>query len=438
MAADVQGKVGARVRLCGWVDSVTDHQDRRSVVLRDRTGTAVLLVGADAGGGADPAPRREAAIEVTGTVVADGAPDAEGNGGADGPGASGVAVLVEELVESGAVAADLPVGAGSPLEQRLDWRFLDLRRPRNLLVFEVQTTAERAMREYWAEHGFLELHSPKLRPNPNRTGRELFSVPYFDRQAYLVQSPQFYKQMAMAAGFERVFEIGPVFRANPTATNRHDTEFTSVDVEISWVDSDEDVMGFEERWLRHVIGAVRAAHGDEIAERFGVEVNVPEVPFPRVPLEAARRIAEASGPDLAQPPGDLDAAGERALGRHVARVRGHDFVFVTEYPEATRPFYHMRTEPGSPLTRGFDLLWKGMEVTTGSQREHRYDVLVRQAEEHGVPLDPIRYYLDCFRFGCPPHGGFGLGLTRMLMSLLEEDDVRKVTFLHRGPDRLSP
>ncbi len=425
MAADVAKRMDARVRLCGWVDRVTDHQGRRLVVLRDRTGTARLVAPADV----VSAPRREAAIEVTGTVVPADAGD---------PGGPGVMVLVDGLVESGPVAADLPIGVGSPLEHRLDWRFLDLRRPRNLLVFEVQTTAERAMRHYWAEHGFIELHSPKLRPNPNRTGRELFTVPYFDRQAYLVQSPQFYKQMAMAAGFERVFEIGPVFRANPTATSRHDTEFTSVDVELSWVHSHEEVMDFEERWLRHVVSAVQADHGDEIARLFGVEVHVPEIPFPRVPLEEGRRLVEASAPHLIQPPGDLDAAGERALGRHVAREQGHDFVFVTDYPEATRPFYHMRTQPGSPLAMGFDLLWKGMEVTTGSQREHRYDVLVAQAEEHGVPLDPIRYYLDCFRFGCPPHGGFGLGLTRMLMSLLGEDDVREVTFLHRGPDRLSP
>ncbi|MDQ6947928.1 MAG: aspartate--tRNA(Asn) ligase [Actinomycetota bacterium] len=407
-----------RVRLCGWVAGVAagvaDQPGGARVMLRDRTGTVPLLLCSGS------VPRPEEAIEVIGTV----APDEADRGR--------LAVRVEELVVHGAVLADLPVGPESPLKQRLDWRFLDLRQPRNHLIFEVQTTAERAMRQFWAEHGFLELHSPKFRPNPNRTGRELFSVPYFDRQAYLVQSPQFYKQMAMASGFERVFEIGPVFRANPVATSRHDTEFTSVDVEMSWIDSDEDVMGFEERWLRYVIRAVQSDHGSEIERVFGVAVTVPDLPFPRVPLEEARGIVGE------QPPGDLDAAGERSLGQHVARNRGHDFVFVTDYPSMNRPFYHMRRQDGSTLTRGFDLLWKGMEVTTGSQREHRYDRLVAQAEEHGVPLEPIRYYLDCFRFGCPPHGGFGLGLTRMLMALLGQDDVREVTFLHRGPDRLSP
>jgi aspartyl-tRNA synthetase len=416
MTADVRSRVGQRVRLCGWAERLADGA---GFGLRDGTGTVPLIL--EVG----KSPRPEEAVEVQGTVVLCERGD-------------GVAVAVDQLAVRGRVLAELPIGPDSPAERRQDWRFLDLRRARNHLIFEVQTTLERAMRQYWADHGFLELHSPKFRPNPNRSGRELFCVPYFDRMAYLVQSPQFYKQMAMAAGFDRVFEIGPVFRANPVATARHDTEFTSVDVEMSWIESDEEVMSFEEQWLRHSLGVVAREHGEAIAQAFGVPVRVPDVPFPRIPLEEARRIVEGSSPELAQPPGDLDAAGEGALGQHVARTRGHEFVFVTDYPEKNRPFYHMRRQAGSELTRGFDLLWKGMEVTTGAQREHRYETLVRQAEDHGIPLEPIRYYLDCFRFGCPPHGGFGLGLTRALMALLGVADVREVTFLFRGPDRLSP
>ena len=406
---------GERVRVCGWVAGV--HDDGHLVVLRDRTGVGRLVLGAPR-----PGMTEEAAVDATGTVVASD----------DG----GVAVAVDEVEVVGAVMAPLPVDASSPRHQRLDWRFLDLRRRPNLLTFEVQTTAERAMRRLWADDGFIELHSPKLRSHPNASGRELFTVGYFGADAYLAQSPQFYKQMAMAAGFERVFEIGPVFRANPHVTDRHDTEFVSVDVELSWIASSEEVMAYEERWLRQVVAEVAAEHGDDIRRTFGVEVVVPEVPFPRIPLEAARTIVEKAGP--AQPPGDLDPAGERALGEHVAREHGHDLVFVTEYPAATRPFYHMRTEDGSGLTRSFDLLWKGLEVTTGAQREHRYDRLVGQARDRGVAVEPIDYFLDCFRFGCPPHGGFGFGLTRMLMCLLGRQDVRDVTFLHRGRDRLRP
>lgn len=414
-AASLAEKVGQRVRLCGWVER-TDAAGG-VVAVRDRSGMAALT-------GA-PVAQREEAVEVTGTVVADGGAGVE------------VQLVVDDLVVLGAVLAPLPIEADSSLEERLDWRFLDLRRPVNLLVFEVQTTIERAMRQVWLAEGFLELHSPKLRPNPNRSGRELFTVGYFDRPAYLAQSPQFSKQMAMAAGFERVFEIAPVFRANPLITNRHDTEFTSVDTEISWIDSHDDVMTFEERWLRHVIEAVRVEHGEAIARQFGVDVIVPSLPFPRLALAEARGVAEAEG-RLTQPVGDLDAAGERAVGQHVLAEHGHQFVFVTDYPEGTRPFYHMRCDDDSDLTRSFDLLWNGMEVTTGAQREHRYDRLIAQAKHKGVVLEPIAYFLDCFRFGCPPHGGFGLGLTRILMCLLGRDDVREVTYLHRGRHRLSP
>ena len=418
---ELAGRAGTAVRVCGWVAEVAGDEPDCRFRLRDRSGSVEVRTPAP-----PPGLGCEAAVDVRGWVRT----------GGDAAGA--LAVVADEVRVVGPVLDPLPVGPGSTLDERLDWRFLDLRRPANVLAFAVQTTAERAMRAYWAEHGFVELHSPKLRPNPNRSGRELFPVPYFDRQAYLVQSPQFYKQMAMAAGFERIFEVGPVFRAFPGIDNRHDTEFTSVDVELSWIDSHHDLMAFEEQWLRHVVAAVAAEHGDDIARTFGVDVVVPDLPFPRIPLDEARAVVDKAEPDLVQPPGDLDAAGEAALGRHVAETLGHEFVFVTEYPESTRGFYHMHVDDSDPRLRDFDLLWKGMEITTGAQREHRYDRLIAQARVDGVPLEPIRYYLDCFRFGCPPHGGFGLGLTRFLMSLLGRDDVREVTYLPRTRDRLSP
>ena len=193
----------------------------------------------------------------------------------------------------------------------MDWRYVDLRRPDRRLIFEVQTTVEHAMRSFWREHGFIELHSPKLMGSASESGAELFKVDYFDRTAYLAQSPQFYKQMAMAAGFGKVFEIGPVFRANPSFTSRHDTEFTSVDMEISWIDSHEDVMAVEERWLAHVLAHTIEVHGEQIRETFGSELTAPTVPFPRITLEDAKQLLRESGHE---PPGeghDLDPA-ERA------------------------------------------------------------------------------------------------------------------------------
>jgi aspartyl-tRNA synthetase len=272
----------------------------------------------------------------------------------------------------------------------------------------------------------------------SESGAELFKVEYFEGEAFLAQSPQFYKQMAMAAGFGKVFEVGPVFRANPSFTSRHDTEFTSVDVEISWIDSHEDVMAFEERWLAHVLATVKDVHGEQIEATFDTEVVVPELPFPRVRLEQAKEMLRVQGHE---PPGeghDLDPPSERALSAIVKEQYGHEFAFVTDYPTTVRPFYHMRHPDQPTLTKSFDLLWRGIELTTGAQREHRYEQLLAQAHDKGVDTDSIQYYLDFFRFGAPPHGGFGFGLTRLLMQLLGQDSVREVTFLYRGPHRLEP
>ncbi len=347
-------------------------------------------------------------------------------------------ILTESINVLGPAFPELPIDEDSSLDNRLDWRYLDLRRPSNLLIFRVQTWIEHVMRQYWLENEFIEIHSPKLMGSASESGGELFKLDHFGQTAYLAQSPQFFKQMAMAAGFERVFEIAPVFRANPSFTSRHDTEFTSVDVEISWVRSHEDVMRFEEEWVHYVLTAVKEKYGDAISEAFGVEVIVPALPFPRVTMAEAYSILERLGHTIARQKGDLDPEGERTLARYVNETFRHEFVFVTDYPASARPFYHMRHEANPGLTRSFDLIWKGVEITTGAQREHRYDILSRQAIESSLSLEPIQYYLDFFKFGCPPHGGFGFGLTRMLMMLLGANNVREVTYLYRGPNRLSP
>jgi aspartyl/asparaginyl-tRNA synthetase len=346
---------------------------------------------------------------------------------------------LHDLEVDASAEPELPVTPESALDKRIDWRYLDLRRPDRRLIFEVQTTIEHAMREHWRAEGFFELHTPKFMGSASESGAELFKVEYFERTAYLAQSPQFYKQMAMAAGFGKVFEIGPVFRANPSFTSRHDTEFTSVDVEISWIDSHEDVMAFEEAWLAHVFAVVAAEHGDAIRETFGIELAVPSLPFPRLTIEQAKALLrEHRHEHVPGPDDDLDPPSERALCAILAEQHGHEFVFVTDYPTAVRPFYHMRYPDRPGLTKSFDLLWRGIEITTGAQREHRLPVLLEQARDKRVETEPIQYYLDFFRYGAPPHGGFGFGLTRLLMQMLGQDNVREVTFLYRGPNRLEP
>jgi len=431
LVGDLGAAVGTTVRVCGLVTELGGDDRCRVAWLSDVTGVLQLVhrpsPSVDLVAGILATVGLGSAVEVVGQVVAVSEADA------------GAQLEVTEIDVVGPAVGELPVDDTSALNDRLDWRFVDLRRRPNRLIFEVQTTAEEAMRAHWHERGFIEVHTPKFRPTPNQSGIELFTVGYFDRSAYLAQSPQFSKQMAMAAGFDRIFEVGPAFRAQPDATSRHATEFTSVDVEMSWIDSHEEVMAFEEAWLQRVIQAVADAHGDEIRQCFGVDVVVPEVPFPRLTLAEAHEILAAAGHQVSgRKEGDLDPEGERIVAASVAERTGHEFVFLTEYPEWVRAFYHMRLEHDSSRDKSFDLLWKGLEITTGAQREHRYDRLVAQAQVKGISSEIVGYYLDFFKFGCPPHGGFGLGLTRFLMSLLGIDDVREVTFLHRGPDRLQP
>jgi aspartyl-tRNA synthetase len=245
--------------------------------------------------------------------------------------------------------------------------------------------------------------------------------------------------MAIASGFERVFEIGPVFRAEPSLTPRHAAEFTSVDVEMAWVESHEDVMAMEERWLQHILTRVRDEHGAAIERLLGVEVKLPPVPFPRLTMREAHALLAELHHEIAEltKAGDIDPAGERLLARWALETHGSEFVFLTEYPSTLRPFYHMRSEHDETVTRSFDLMWKGIEITTGAQREHRHAVLTRQADAAGL-RESVSYYLDFFRYGCPPHGGFGLGLARLVMLMLGLPSIREATFLHRGPTRLTP
>jgi aspartyl-tRNA synthetase len=432
LVADLHSHVGETVSIAGWAQTLRLQRAVQFVLVRDHTGVVQITHRRDG----SPLEASldglsvESAVRVTGRVVANPVVTL-----------GGIELIPEQVTVESHAEAPLPIDANTGPEGRLDWRFLDVRRrPAARLVFEVQTTVEQAMRAFAYSHGCTEMHTPKLMGTASESGAEVFEVGYFGRRAYLAQSPQFYKQAAIAAGVDRVFEVGPVFRAEPSYTARHATEFTGVDVELAWIDGVEDVMDFEERMLAHVLAEVAAVHGAAIKEHFGVDVVVPEVPFPRISMAEALQIAGAGARSGSgeSPRDDLDPAGERAVAAWIRERTGHEFAFVTGYPASVRPFYHLRPAGQPELTASFDLLWQGLEITTGAQREHRYDVLVAQAAEQGLSPEPMRDYLNNFRYGCPPHGGFGLGLGRLLMTLLGLDSIRDATFLFRGPNRLTP
>ena len=436
----VQNSIGSTVKVQGFIENLRNSKAMAFIVLKDITGKLQITVEkADHPELVDTIDTltADSVITVTGKVVAN-----------DYVKMGGIEMIPTEIqVES--IADALPIARKaiaatkkkkaverSSIDQRIDYRWVDLRTDENQLMFKAQSCMVNAMRRYLLEQNFIEIHTPKLIAAASESGSEVFKVDYFDGNAYLAQSPQFYKQMAMAAGFERIFETGPVFRAEKSFTSKHATEFSGFDLEFSYITSYRDVMKMEEDLLKAGLAAVKEAYGDQIQELFGQEVVVPETPFPVVTLaELYQGLEEDFGyvVDEAEK-GDLTTEAERLSYDWVKKHYNHEFLFVTDYSAEKRAFYHMRDENGVP--QGYDLIWRGVEITTGAQREHRYEVLKRQAEEKGLAED-VKFYLEFFQYGCPPHGGFGLGIDRLTM-LLVGLPIKEAEFLFRGPNRLTP
>lgn len=322
------------------------------------------------------------------------------------------------------------------IDTRLNYRFLDLRSEKNILMFKVQTCMINAMREFVIKNNFTEIHTPKIISAASESGSEVFEVNYFGRKAYLAQSPQFYKQMAMCAGFEKVFEIAPAFRAEKSNSYRHTTDFTSFDIEMSYLNNLDELMDFEENLFIAGLKAVKEKYGKEIKELFNVEVIVPTKPFPRIKLEELYKILEKEyGYKMNyEDVGDMNAESEKLASKYVKEKYDHEFVFITDFSAKKRAFYHKR-ENGIP--QGADLIWKGCETTTLALRENNYETLCKQAKEKGLDQD-VKFYLEFFKYGCPPHGGFAIGVDRITMLLLETGSLKETMFIFRGPSRLEP
>ena len=416
-----------KVRFQGMVEVVRDKKNIQFIILKDFSGKIQVTV--------DKVAHPEVG-EVFSHLIAGATVLVEGELVKSEYVKMGGQEVLAEAVTVTSTAEVSPIGPESNIDQRLDYRWLDLRQEKNLLLFKVQTAFANAMREFLVQKDFIEIHSPKLIATASESGSEVFEVKYFDGLAYLAQSPQFYKQMAMCGGLGRVFECGPVFRAEKSHSRKHATEFTGFDLEFTGIESFEDVMVLEEELLTYALKAVKEKYGPEIKEVFGVEVVVTTLPFPRVKLaDLYAELEKRYGLKVpAEEQDDLTTEAEKLCAQFAQEVYGHEFVFVTDYGPRKRAFYHLRKD-GIP--QGYDLIWKGVEITTGAQREHRYDVLKAQAEEKGLDKD-VEFYLQFFKYGCQPHGGFGLGLDRITMNLLELANIKESMFVFRGPDRITP
>ena len=429
-----------KVKIQGFVDIIRDTKYVVFIILKDITGTIQVTIEKE---GNDELLKKiegltaDSVITVVGNAVA-----------SEYVKLNGVEVIPEDVVVE-SLADALPINRKeipatkkkaaverSSIDQRIDYRWIDLRTEENQLMFKVQTVMVNAMRKFLIEKNFIEIHSPKLIGTASESGSDVFEVKYFDRFAYLAQSPQFYKQMAMASGFERIFEVGPVFRAEKSFTSKHTTEFTGFDLEFSYIESFRDVMKMEEELLAYMLKEVKEAYGDKIKELFGIDVIVPTTPFPVIKLaDLYDELEKEFGYTVPEEEkNDLTTEAEKLSYDWVMKKYGHEFLFVIDFGPEKRAFYHMRDENGIP--QGYDLIWRGVEITTGAQREHRYDLLAAQAKEKGLDED-VKFYLEFFKYGCPPHGGFGIGVDRLTMLMLGLH-IKDAMFIFRGPNRLNP
>ena len=431
---DLENYFDKEIELSGFVENIRNIKWVQFLVLRDSTNKVQVTIEKSDENNKDMVElvnnlTIESTVKVTGTLKKN-----------ENVRLRGMEFIPSKIEVTSISDVELPINIHDKeaqlLDQRLDYRWLDLRNEYNFNIFKIQSDMTRFMREFMYSKDFTEIHTPKLIGAASESGSEVFEVKYFDRKAYLAQSPQFYKQMAIASGYDRVFEVAPVFRAENSNTSRHTTEFTGFDVEFAYIDSYHDVMDFEEELLTYTLEKLHDKYNDLVKNLYGKEIVVPKGKIPRVTLsdlydELEKRYDYKIDESLKN---DLTTEAERLSYRYALDEFNSEFIFVTDFPKEKRAFYHMRK---NDIPEGYDLIYRGVEITTGAEREHRYDVLVKQAEEKGLGKD-IEFYLEFFKYGCPPHGGFGLGIDRLTMLILGLDSVKESMLIFRGPNRLNP
>ena len=418
------------VTVKGWVQDIRNLGGISFIALRDRYGVIQLTLPKKK---IDPELfgsitklSRESVISVTGEVKESNQTEL------------GVEIIPSAFVLESEAAVPLPLGVidkvSAELDTRLNNRFMDVRKPEVKAIFELKSMMVELIEEAVRSNGFTQVYTPKIGAAGAEGGAELFKVKYFEKDAYLAQSPQLYKQILMSTGLDRVFEIGPAFRAEHSNTNRHVTEFISFDGEMSWIENEEQVMAMIEEIIDHVLKGLKEKGAKQLA-LLGKEITVPARPYPILTYSECLKIVNDGGLDLKEGD-DLGTEGEKIVGDHMA-AKGCDLYFIAEYPEEAKPFYIMEKD-GTPYSFSFDLDYRGQEISSGGQREHRYDKLVARMEKKGLDPKDFGFYLDAFKYGMPPHGGWGIGIERLLVKMLDLSNIREAILFPRDPARLAP
>ncbi len=417
-----------KVKVRGTVHTVRDMGDVAFVVLRRAEGLVQCVYEEGVTAFDLKSLKEESAVEAEGTVK----PEERAPHGFE--------IRLDTLRVLSEPAAPLPIPVAkwklnTSLETKLNLRSIALRNVRERAIFKIQEGIVRGFRDFLHSQGFTEVRTPKIVAKGAEGGANIFRLEYFNKKAELAQSPQFYKQ-ALVGVYDRVFEVAPVFRAEKHNTTRHLNEYTSMDFEMGFIDSFEDVMDMETGMLQYVMKLLQEEYDKELKLLNVVLPNVEQIPTVR--FDQAKELVAEKYNRRMKNPNDLEPEEEQLIGRYFQEEYGADFVFVTHYPSKKRPFYAM-DDPADPrVTLSFDLLFRGLEVTTGGQRIHDYQMILDKMASRGMDPEAIESYLAIFRYGMPPHGGLGMGLERLTMRLLGEQNVRETTMYPRDVNRLEP
>ena len=426
LCSTVSRRKGRQVTIQGWVHGVRHLGQVAFVDVRDRSGIVQCVL---EGEWLNLSLTLESVVAVHGRAV----PAAQA--------ANGVEIHADRVEVLNRAASPLPFDLNKKhlkvrLDTMLDHRVLSLRHRKAHSIFTIQSALAGAFREYLTRHGFTQIFTPKIVASGTEGGSNLFPINYFEHTAYLAQSPQFYKQMMVGAGYERVFEIGPVYRAEEHNTSRHLNEYISLDVEVGFIRSEEELMDLEQEMLKQMFDTVARQCEDEF-NLLEVEPLALTADIPRMTVAEAHRILERKYGKLS-PKGDLDPEGERLLCQCTAENNQPGLVFLTRYPREIRPLYAMPAADEPELTASFDLLMGGLEITTGGQRIHELEQLIASIRSRGLNPEHFDSYLELFRYGMPPHGGFAIGLERLTSRLLGLGNVREASAFPRDRNRLTP
>lgn len=421
---DALKSIDTNVTIYGWIHRIRDFGKMAFVIVRDRTGMMQVILEEK-----QSRLRLECVVKISGVVAAN-------NKAPFGAEIHCKTIDIISDVEYELLPIEINnknINAG--LDVILDHRVLSLRNPMIHSVFKIQNEIVNSFREFFISKDFIEIQTPKIVAEGTEGGSELFPVKYFGRKVYLAQSPQFYKQMMVAAGYERVFEVGHAYRAEIHNTPRHLNEYVSLDAEMGFIKDETEIMDIENKFLEYLFKVLNEKCGDELKEH-GIKLSE-SFDIPRITLKDARDIIK-SVYGKSSPACGIDPEGEKLICRYVKEKYSCDFVFLTKYPVKKRPVYAMPDSRDNKLTNSFDLIYKGLEITTGGQRINSYSALRENMIKFRFDPDKFKFYLDTFKYGVPPHGGFAIGLERLTARILNLPNIREASLFPRDIERVAP